>query len=512
MTEQRETGARSATVVTVAIVLSRLVGLIRQRVAAHYFGTSAVADVIAAAFRIGNLAQNLLGEGTLSATFIPVYARLRAAGDEAGARAFARRALGALMLAVLGLTLAGVLGAPWLARVIAGGFEGEKLAFTIEQVRILFPMTGLLVISAWALGVLNSHRSFFLPYAAPILWSVAQIAALFVGGMLRFGDRAMGQALAVGALIGAAAVAVVLFARARRYTGSVRPSFDFSSPSLREAVGRFPSVLLGRGVIQISGLVDMLLVSFLGDSAVSTFNYAQTIYLLPMSILGTGEAAAALPEMAGDTTGTREERNRRIRERLRGSLTRVMLLAIPAVIVMALSGRELVVVLFRTGRFDDDSTARVASALSVYALALVGNAAVRLFATAFFALGDTQTPARTATARVLTSTAISLALMKPLGIAGVVAGATVAAWVEACLLGIALRRELDGLGLDALPLLKFAVLTLACGAAAIGGRLVLGNGSSTPLFALLGLATTGLTFVVTAHALGLVQLRTLRRS
>jgi len=169
-------------------------------------------------------------------------------------------------------------------------------------------------------------------------------------------------------------------------------------------------------------------------------------------------------------------------------------------------------VLFRTGRFDDDSTARVASALSVYALALVGNAAVRLFATAFFALGDTQTPARTATARVLTSTAISLALMKPLGIAGVVAGATVAAWVEACLLGIALRRELDGLGLDALPLLKFAVLTLACGAAAIGGRLVLGDGSSTPLFALLGLATTGLTFVVTAHALGLVQLRTLRRS
>ncbi len=509
MEEQRAKESRSATVVTIAIVLSRLAGLVRQRVAAHYFGTSAAADVVAAAFRIGNLAQNLLGEGTLSATFIPVYARLRASGDEAGARAFARSALGALSLAVLGLTLAGVLAAPILSHVIAGGFEGEKLAFTVEQVRLLFPMTGLLVMSAWALGVLNAHRSFFLPYAAPVLWSFAQIIALVLAGMLRFGDRALAQALAVGALIGAALVAALLFARARQHTVSVRPSFDFSSAPLREAVGRFPAVLLGRGVIQISGLIDTLLISFLGDSAVSTFNYAQTIYLLPMSILGTGEAAVSLPEMAADTSVEKTERNRRIRERLAASLTRVTVLSIPAVVVMALSGNALVSVLFRTGRFDEDSTSRVASALAVYAFALLGNASVRLFATAFYALGETRLPARMAVARVLASTVVSLVLMKRFGIAGVVAGATLAAWVEAWLLGAALHRELDGLGLETLPKRKLATLTGASAAAAMGGHFVLGGRPPTALFAFLGLSITGLTFIVTAQSLGLLDLRSL---
>jgi len=509
--EVRAKESRSATVVTVAIMLSRLVGLIRQRVAAHYFGTSAVADVVAAAFRIGNLAQNLLGEGTLSATFIPVYARLRAAGDERAATAFARRALGALALAVGGLTLLGILGAPWLTRVIAGGFEGDKLAFTTEQVRLLFPMTGLLVLSAWALGVLNSHRSFFLPYAAPVLWSVAQIVALVIGGLLRFGDRALARALAFGALVGAVLVTVLLFARARRHTGSVRPSFDFANQNLREAVRRFPAVLLGRGVVQISGLVDTLLVSFLGDSAVSAFNYAQTIYLLPMSVLGTGESAASLPEMAADTSAARDERNRRIRERLGSSLTRVTVLSIPAVVVMALSGQQLVTLLFRTGRFDEESIARVATALAVYALALLGNASVRLFSTAFFAIGETRIPARMALARVIASTAVAFALMRPFGIAGVVGGATLAAWVEAWLLGAALHRELEGLGLDALPKVKLGVLTLACSGTALAGRVLLGGHAASPAHAFVGLSATGIVFLVATQALGLLDLRALLR-
>lgn len=511
MAAARSGGSRSAAVVTIAIVLSRLVGLVRQRVTAFYFGTSAMADVVAAAFRIGNLAQNLLGEGTLSATFIPAYSRLRGAGDVPGARDFARRALGALLLAVTALTTVGVLGAPLLSRAIAAGFEGEKLAFTIEQVRVLFPMTGLLVLSAWALGVLNAHREFFLPYAAPVLWSVAQIAALVVGGALHLGERALARALALGALAGAGLVTAVLFAKARRHTGSVRPSFDFASPPLREAVARFPSVLLGRGVIQLSGLVDTLLVSFLGDSAVSAFNYAQTVYLLPMSILGTGEAAAALPEMASDAAGEREERNRRLRELLGASVRRVTVLAIPAIAVMALAGPQLVAVLFRTGRFDEESTSRVAAAVAVYALALLGNASVRLFSTAFFALGDARTPARMAVARVVASTVIAVALMRPLGMVGVVTGATIAAWVEAALLGAALSKELDGLGFESLPVGRLLALAALCGAAALGGRVAVGARGTEPLWAFAVLAATGCGFLVGSVALGLLDARALTR-
>ena len=168
--------------VATGILLSRIVGLVRNRVFAHYFGTSDAADAFNAAFRIPNFLQNLFGEGVLSASFIPVYARLRAEGREADARAAASAVAALLGLTVSVLVLAGVLLAPWLIDVIAPGFEGEKREATARLVRILFPGAGLLVLSAWCLGVLNSHRRFFLSYVAPVVWNLAIIAALMAKG------------------------------------------------------------------------------------------------------------------------------------------------------------------------------------------------------------------------------------------------------------------------------------------------------------------------------------------
>jgi len=165
--------ARAAALVTAGIFLSRLFGLLRQRVIAHYFGTSPFADVLAAAFRVGNITQNLLGEGTLSASFIPVYAKLRGAAKGREAVHFALASLGLLIVAVGLVSAVGILAAPWLTWLIAAGFDEQKLGSTAGIVRIVFPMTGLLVLSAWALGVLNAHRRFFLPYAAPVVWSRA---------------------------------------------------------------------------------------------------------------------------------------------------------------------------------------------------------------------------------------------------------------------------------------------------------------------------------------------------
>src|SRR5262249_374024 len=159
---------------------------------------------------------------------------------------------------------------------------------TVPVVRVLFPMTGMLVLSAWALGVLNAHRRFFLSYAAPVLWSLAQIA-----GMVAFGEgvglrgEALAMALAFCALAGAALQLLVLLASGRARLGGLRPRIDRADPNLREAARRLPGVLLGRGVIQLSGVIDAALVSFLGAGARAVFGYAQLIYLLPMSVLGT---------------------------------------------------------------------------------------------------------------------------------------------------------------------------------------------------------------------------------
>src|SRR5436305_8457165 len=167
-----------AVLVAAGILLSRIAGLIRVRVFAHYLGNSPAAGAYNAGLKIPNFLQNLFGEGVLSASFVPVYARLIAQKDEEMAGRVAGVIFALLSLVVGLLVTVCVLLTPWLIGIIAPGFEGEVRTLTIRIVQILFPATGLLVLSAWCLGVLNSHHKFFLSYVAPVLWNAALIATL----------------------------------------------------------------------------------------------------------------------------------------------------------------------------------------------------------------------------------------------------------------------------------------------------------------------------------------------
>src|SRR3984885_5072336 len=175
----------AAFLVAAGILFSRVSGLIREGIFAHFFGTSDAGDAFKAAFRIPNFLQNLFGEGVLSASFIPVYAGLLARDDEDEAR-----------------RTAGALATPYLIDAIAPGFHGEKRELTIRLVRILFPGAGLLVLSAWCLGILNSHRKFFLSYTAPVIWNAAMIAALL--GFRRMEADSLVVVLAWGSVAGSA--------------------------------------------------------------------------------------------------------------------------------------------------------------------------------------------------------------------------------------------------------------------------------------------------------------------
>ncbi|HEX5963412.1 MAG TPA: lipid II flippase MurJ, partial [Gemmatimonadales bacterium] len=191
--------------VAAGILLSRILGLIRNRVFAHYFGTSAAADAFNAAFKLPNFLQNLFGEGVLSASFIPVYVRLLQQ-DRDQARRVAL-AIGTLLaLAVSLVVLVGVLVTPLLVTIFTPGFDGAKREATIRLARILFPGAGLLVLSAWCLGVLNSHGRFFLPYTAPVLWNLA-----IIGTLLAFGDASSGFRLAEIAAWGSVAGSALQF-------------------------------------------------------------------------------------------------------------------------------------------------------------------------------------------------------------------------------------------------------------------------------------------------------------
>src|SRR5690348_15525924 len=196
-----ESVGRSATLVAAGMFLSKIAGLLRETVVAHYFGSSDAADVFRAAVRIPNVLQNLFGEGVLSASFIPVYVRLRTRGEEEAASDLADAIASLLALVTSILVLIGVLATPYIIDAIAPGFHGAKRELTIRLVRIFFPGAGLLVMSAWCLGILNSHRKFFLSYAAPIAWSATMIATMIIFGRTRDEDS-LAVITAWGSVIG----------------------------------------------------------------------------------------------------------------------------------------------------------------------------------------------------------------------------------------------------------------------------------------------------------------------
>src|SRR6202035_1042720 len=184
---------RPAVLVASGIMFSRLAGLIRERALAHFLGTLPAADAFRAALRIPNFLQNLFGEGVLSASFIPVYSRLLADSDERDANHVASVVGSLLALLTSLLVILGILSTPLLIDVIAPGFTGETRQLTVRLVQILFPGVGALVMSAWCLGILNSHGRFFLSYSAPVLWNLFILA-----GLLAFGTRQSLSDLEIG--------------------------------------------------------------------------------------------------------------------------------------------------------------------------------------------------------------------------------------------------------------------------------------------------------------------------
>jgi putative peptidoglycan lipid II flippase len=455
-------------------------GFVRQRVVAHYFGTSPWADVLVFALRAPNVLQNLLGEGTLSASFIPVYSRMLEEGRREEAGRFAGAVFGLLLALAAGVALVGVLLAEPIVAVLASGFLSEgasavdRFPLAVNAVRITFPMTGVLVLHAWALGVLNSHRRFFLPYVAPVLWNTAIIAALAVAGHLLVGgglepgstnladaslDRLL-YAACLGALAGGVlqfAVQVPLVLRVMR---GFRPSLSTRVEGVRRALSAFGPVVAGRGAVQLGSYLDLWLAAFLVEGALSALGYAQLLYTLPISLFAMSVAAAELPELSRMSAAADAEASRRIER----SLRQIAFLVLPTVVGYLAFGYLAAGAIFRTGSFGVESNVLVYGILAAYTVGLPASAASRLLQNAYFARGDTRTPAKVAIQRVLLAAGVAVPVMFALdrvavadlvpapagaglrlGAVGLAIGSAVGAWFELVRLVRGLRRGGPGL-------------------------------------------------------------------
>jgi putative peptidoglycan lipid II flippase len=502
-------GGRSAFVVGAGILISRVVGLLRNTAFAYYFGAGAASDAYNAAFRIPNAVRNLLGEGTLSAAFVPVYSRMLGRGDEAGARALANAVLGLLFVAVSVLTLLGIAAAPWLTAALAAGFDEPTRELTTRLTRVLFPMTGVMVLSGWCLGVQNSHRRFFWSYASAAMWSLAQIALLLVSGPRAADLQELALWLAWATLAGSLLQVAVQLPEVLRLVGPLRPSLDRADEGVRQVLRNVVPVVTALGVVQISGFVDLQIASFLPAGAATNITYANTLALLPVSLFGVSVAAASLPDFSRESGAMALEA---LRERLRGGWQRILFYVVPSAVVFVVLGDYCVGVLYRAGRFGADEQRIVHTVLAAYALGLVSFGSVKLLGSAFYALQDYRTPLRASIVSIAVSAlaAVSIAVplrASPYATAGIALGSALGSYVNLAVLAHGLRGRLGALYTSAMwrGTRRIAIASAFAAAAGAAARLLHQEFAPTlhvRLAAVPVLGVFGLTYLVSAWWMG----------
>lgn len=481
MPETPTRSGRAAALVALGILLSRVAGLVRQKLFAHFLGSGLEAAAFSAATRIPNVLQNLLGEGVLSASFIPVYAGLRAKGQGDEARRMAGAIFGLLTLLVGVVVGVGLLAAPWLVRLIAPGYDGEAFALTVSLVRLIFPGTGVLVLSAWCLGILNSHKRFFLSYVAPVVWNGAIIAALLLFRASPASELVTWVAWATVA--GSVLQFLVQLPNVLRLLGGFDPRPTLSVPSVREVLKGFGPAVTARGVVQVSAYVDLALASLVSARAVSVLTYAQTIALLPISLFGMAISAAELPEMSADAVKSASERAAALKERLQNGLERMAFFVVPSAVAFLLLGDVLCGLLLESGRFTAKDSRLGWYVLLGSGVALLAQTSGRLFSSTLYALKDTQTPLRLAVIRVSLGVSLgfvsvrfgtqALGLPDDVGVVFLTLVTSLTAWVEMILLRRAVSRAIDGVPSITGRLLRLWAAAFLAGGAAVGVKALL---------------------------------------
>ncbi|MEO7363284.1 MAG: murein biosynthesis integral membrane protein MurJ, partial [Gemmatimonadaceae bacterium] len=428
------------------ILLSRLTGLARGFFVARYFGMGLETEAFNTASRIPNIMRNLLGEGALSASFVPVYTRLLEK-DERAANALANAILGLLMGAISILTLVGIAAAPVLTTLLASGFSGEKRELTIQLTQILFPMTALMVLSGWCLGIQNSHRRFFWSYASAAMWNVAQIAFLLWQGPHASVLRDLAIGLAWATLVGSILQVAAQLPEVARLVRPLRLSIDRQAAGVRETLKNIIPVVTALGVVQLSSLIDVQIASHLPGSPITSLNNANAVVLLPVALFGVSIAASSLPEFSRDTGSFDHSA---LTERLRNGWQRLLFYIVPSTIACIVFGDLIVGMLYRTGRFTAADEHIVHSVLAGFALGLVSYGSVKLLASAHYALKDYKTPLRASVSSLAVSAVISIGLAVALrntmyAAAGIALGTAIGSYVNLSVQIRGLRAKLGPL-------------------------------------------------------------------
>jgi putative peptidoglycan lipid II flippase len=493
--EARGRLVRSASVITLATLASRVTGYARDRTIAALFGAGAASDAFYTAFRIPNLLRQLVAEGALPGVFIPSYAEKRKHGSPEDVRIFVARILSALTLLVSAITVAGILFAPQIVRVLAKGFASTpgKIPLTVFLTRLMFPYLCFISVAALLQAILNAHGKFAVSAMSPILLNLSIVAG---AALLAPRFREPTVALAVGVLAGGILQMAVQIPAVRSLRALGRWELSLSDPAVRAVFVLLVPRLFGFGIYAINTALSTRFASVFGDGAVSYLTFGNRVIELVRGGFVISVSTAILPLLAQQAL---DSDPRSFKDTLRFGLRLVAFVTIPWAVGLAVLRETVIAALFQGGRFGLDATAATAQALSFYALGLFFISSNGLLVFAHYARKDTRTPVLCAAVDLTVFVLVSQ-FLRHWGVASVAFATSCGAAANfVLLLGFLRRREgrLGGRELAA------SLARVVAAAAAMG--LVVSRGTAWALAAHPP-GTTGerLLFLVVATSIGMV--------
>src|SRR5688572_19260088 len=383
---------RSAGVIGIATMTSRVLGLVRDVVLASLFGAGDAMDAFRIAYRLPNVMRDLFAEGALSAALVPTFTRALAAGDRTAAWRLASNVITVLLLISCAVVAAGILFAEPLVQMYAEGFRGVpgKLELTIRLTRIMFPFLAMVSMAAVMMAMLNALHRFFIPALSPAMFNVATIACAVIAVPLspHLGIEPI-VVIAAGTLVGGLGQILLQWPALRREGFRYQPMLDVHDPWLRE-IGRLmvPGVA-GLAAVQINLFVNSWLAAGLGTGAVSWLDYAFRLMYMPIGLFGISIATASLPTISGHAASRNDPG---VRRAVSSGLRMMLMLNVPATVGLFVLATPIVALIFERGRFTPADTAATAAALACYAPGLIGYSAVKLISPAFYAMNNSRIP------------------------------------------------------------------------------------------------------------------------
>ncbi len=422
--------AKSAGIVSIAVMFSRVLGLVREQVFAYYFGAGFIYDAYVVAFRIPNVLRDLFAEGALSAAFVKVFTDYQINKSEAEAWKLASMVLNALAVVLSVVTIIGMIFSRQFINLIADGFSPEKAALATTLTQIMFPFILLVALAAVAMGVLNTKGVFGIPASASTVFNIVSIIFGLIlaywlsgGGWLGTGDKnaipgASAQwaiiGMAIGTLIGGASQFLMQIPSLYKVGFRFAPILSFTDEGVRRVMALMTPAILGTSAVQINVLVNTYFVSQI-EGAQGWLSYAFRLMQFPIGIFGVAIGTASIPVLSRMAS---EGKIKDFRDTLSSSMNLVFLMTLPSACGLIVLGEPIIRLIYERGKFDAGATSMTAYALAGYSIGLTGYAAIKVLSPAFYAMNDAKTPMIIALASIVVNSVASYFLRDWLSVYG----------------------------------------------------------------------------------------------